>query len=112
MTSVNNRTGAVLVQENVQSDWSATTGLAKILNKPALKSVAITGSYDDLTDVPVWLEGEDDAEKVLMQTTSIPTADANDESVPSTSWVKYTVQDAMDTIGSITNSEIEEILSS
>lgn len=52
VTSVNNRTGAVLVQENVQSDWNATTGLAKILNKPALKAVATSGSYNDLTDTP------------------------------------------------------------
>lgn len=36
VTSVNNRTGNVMVQENVQSDWSATTGLAKILNKPTI----------------------------------------------------------------------------
>lgn len=52
VTSVNNRIGAVLVQENVQSDWNATTGLAKILNKPALKAVATSGSYNDLTDTP------------------------------------------------------------
>lgn len=52
VTSVNNRTGAVQVQENVQADWSATSGLAKILNKPALKRVATTGDYNDLDNIP------------------------------------------------------------
>jgi len=52
VTSVNNRTGAVMVQENVQSDWSATSGLAQILHKPALKRVATTGDYNDLDNLP------------------------------------------------------------
>lgn len=52
VTSVNNKTGAVSVQENVQSDWSATTGLAQILHKPALKRVATTGDYNDLDNLP------------------------------------------------------------
>lgn len=62
VTSVNNRTGNVMVQENVQSDWSATTGLAKILNKPALKSVAVTGNYSDLENTPdlsIYVQAED-----------------------------------------------------
>lgn len=62
VTSVNNRTGNVMVQENVQSDWSATTGLAKILNKPALKSVAVTGDYNDLENTPdlsIYAQAED-----------------------------------------------------
>jgi hypothetical protein len=37
---------------HVQSDWNATTGLAAILNKPVLSSIAITGSYNDLLDTP------------------------------------------------------------
>ena len=50
----------------VPSDWNATTGAARILNKPtlfsgnyadlsgkpALAEVATSGSYSDLTDVP------------------------------------------------------------
>lgn len=52
VTSVNNRTGNVMVQENVQSDWSATTGLAKILNKPSLHTVATSGDYEDLSNTP------------------------------------------------------------
>jgi hypothetical protein len=49
---VNNQTGSVYVQENVQSDWSAVSGNSAILNKPALKRVATTGSYNDLDDTP------------------------------------------------------------
>lgn len=52
VTSVNNQTGAVSVQENVQANWSATSGLAAILNKPALKRVATTGDYNDLDNLP------------------------------------------------------------
>ena len=36
----------------VNSDWNATSGLAKILNKPTLASVATSGSYNDLTNKP------------------------------------------------------------
>ena len=57
VTSVNNRTGAVLVQENVQSDWSATTGLAKILNKPTIpttyaSSSTAAGPADKTVSIP------------------------------------------------------------
>lgn len=36
----------------VNSDWNAASGVAQILNKPALAAVATSGSYDDLTDKP------------------------------------------------------------
>jgi len=36
----------------VNSDWNAVSGVAKILNKPALATVATSGSYNDLTDKP------------------------------------------------------------
>lgn len=36
----------------VQTDWSATTGLGVILNKPSLAEVATTGDYNDLTNKP------------------------------------------------------------
>jgi hypothetical protein len=36
----------------VNSDWNATTGVAQILNKPTLATVAISGSYADLTSKP------------------------------------------------------------
>lgn len=62
VTSVNNQTGAVSVQENVQANWNATSGLAAILNKPALKRVATTGDYNDLDNTPdlsVYAESSD-----------------------------------------------------
>jgi hypothetical protein len=37
---------------NIQSDWTATTGAAVILNKPTLSTVAITGDYSDLLNTP------------------------------------------------------------
>jgi len=37
---------------NVQADWNATTGLAVILNKPTLATVATSGSYNDLANKP------------------------------------------------------------
>ena len=36
----------------VNSDWNASSGVAQILNKPTLATVATTGSYNDLTDKP------------------------------------------------------------
>jgi hypothetical protein len=37
----------------VQTDWNATSGLAQILNKPALAAVATSGSYADLSGRPM-----------------------------------------------------------
>ncbi len=36
----------------VQSDWSASSGPSRILNKPTLATVATSGSYNDLADKP------------------------------------------------------------
>ena len=36
----------------VNSDWNATSGIAQILNKPTLATVATSGSYNDLSDRP------------------------------------------------------------
>ena len=36
----------------VNSDWNASSGVAKILNKPNLATVATTGAYSDLTGTP------------------------------------------------------------
>lgn len=36
----------------VNSDWNATSGVAEILNKPALATVATSGSYNDLSNKP------------------------------------------------------------
>ena len=36
----------------VNADWSATSGVEQILNKPTLATVATTGNYNDLTGKP------------------------------------------------------------
>ena len=36
----------------VNSDWNASSGVAKILNKPTLATVATSGSYNDLSNKP------------------------------------------------------------
>ena len=36
----------------VNSDWNADSGVAEILNKPTLATVATSGSYNDLTNKP------------------------------------------------------------
>lgn len=36
----------------VNSDWTASSGVAQILNKPSLSTVATTGAYSDLTGKP------------------------------------------------------------
>ena len=36
----------------VNTDWNATSGVAQILNKPTLATVATTGSYTDLLNQP------------------------------------------------------------
>ena len=37
----------------VNADWLATSGVAEILNKPVLATVATTGNYNDLLNIPV-----------------------------------------------------------
>lgn len=37
----------------VNSDWTAVSGVSQVLNKPNLATVAISGSYADLTNKPV-----------------------------------------------------------
>ena len=36
----------------VNADWNATSGIAQILNKPTLATVATSGSYNDLLNTP------------------------------------------------------------
>jgi len=61
--SVNGQTGVVSLDTddipegttnlyNIQSDWTAITGAAVILNKPTLATVATTGDYSDLLNTP------------------------------------------------------------
>ena len=55
VSTFNNDAGYVTANEiptQVNADWNATTGAAKILNKPNLAPVATSGSYSDLTNKP------------------------------------------------------------
>lgn len=59
VTSVNNTqpdtNGNVTISipaAQVNSDWNASSGVAQILNKPTLSTVATSGSYNDLSDKP------------------------------------------------------------
>lgn len=40
------------ISPQVNSDWNATSGVARILNKPTLATVATSGSYNDLSNKP------------------------------------------------------------
>lgn len=42
----------VIPAAQVNSDWNASSGIARILNKPTLATVATSGSYNDLTNRP------------------------------------------------------------
>lgn len=42
----------IIPAAQVNSDWSANTGVAQILNKPTLSTVATSGSYNDLSNKP------------------------------------------------------------
>ena len=44
----------------INADWNATVGPAKILNKPALSAVALSGNYEDLSGKPDNLATDDD----------------------------------------------------
>ncbi|MBN2778404.1 MAG: fibrobacter succinogenes major paralogous domain-containing protein [Bacteroidales bacterium] len=44
-------------EQNVNPDWNAVAGDAQILNKPALSTVATSGSYNDLGDKPAIFDG-------------------------------------------------------
>ena len=58
VTSVNNTSpvnGNVTLSipaAQVNSDWNASSGVAQILNKPSLATVATSGSYNDLSNKP------------------------------------------------------------
>lgn len=44
----------------VQTDWNETSGIASIKNKPNLAPVALTGSYNNLSDTPTLFSGSYD----------------------------------------------------
>jgi hypothetical protein len=67
VNSVNGKTGTVILNASdvgalpsstvipaaqVNSDWNASSGVAAILNKPSLATVATSGNYNDLSNKP------------------------------------------------------------
>lgn len=73
VTSVNGQTGDVTLSipaAQVNSDWNANSGVAEILNKPTLATVATSGSYTDLTNKPTIPDA--------IQTSTMPTASADE----------------------------------
>lgn len=81
---------------NVNADWNATEGDARILNKPTLATVATSGSYNDLSNKP-----------------TIPTVDVNKEYVDTQLATKsdlpdYTVFDIVMEITSSDNPSISQ----
>lgn len=75
VTSVNGQTGTVsltIPAAQVNSDWSAGSGLAQILNKPTLFS----GAYSDLTGKPTLFSG---AYSDLTGKPTIPAAQINSD---------------------------------
>lgn len=47
-----NVTANIVADTQVNADWNATSGVAQILNKPTLSTVATSGSYNDLSNKP------------------------------------------------------------
>lgn len=52
VTTLTNSAGTATGGTQVNADWNATSGVAQILNKPTLSTVATTGSYTDLSGKP------------------------------------------------------------
>lgn len=51
-TSVVNAQGIAEVPRQVNADWSSSAGASEILNKPNLATVATSGDYNDLSNLP------------------------------------------------------------
>jgi hypothetical protein len=56
ITIIDNGNGTITINSTggtqVNSDWNATSGVAEILNKPTLATVATSGDYNDLSNLP------------------------------------------------------------
>src|ERR1039458_3814104 len=74
------------VPAQVNSDWNAVSGVAQILNKPSLATVATSGSYTDLSSKPsipaAQVQTDWNASSgigVLLNKPSIPAAQVNSD---------------------------------
>lgn len=53
--SINGQTGVVsltIPAAQVNSDWNSISGVSRVLNKPSFAAVALSGSYNDLSNTP------------------------------------------------------------
>lgn len=78
----------------VNSDWNASSGVAQILNKPTLSTVATTGDYDDLTNKPTipaeqvqsnWNETDTSSKAYIQNKPTIPSPVTVDDALSTTS---------------------------
>ena len=71
----------------VNSDWSASSGVAAILNKPSLATVATTGDYSDLLNKPsipaAQVNADWNSSSGVSEILNKPTIPSGDELVPS-----------------------------
>ena len=89
---------------NVQSDWNASSGLAEILNKPTLATVATTGDYTDLINTPTLATVATTGDYTdLINTPTIPTV--SDSVYDATAWngntdaaTKNAIRDKIETL--------------
>ena len=72
----------------VNSDWNAASGVAQILNKPNLATVATTGNYSDLNGTPTipaapvqsdWNESDNTSLAYIQNKPTIPAAQVNSD---------------------------------
>ena len=74
--------------QQVNSDWNAGSGVAQILNKPALATVATSGSYNDLSNKPAIPSSSSWPNAASCPANQYETADANG-SGPTCAQVQY-----------------------
>lgn len=83
VTSVNNTQPdidgnvTITVPSQVNSDWDAVSGVAEILNKPNLATVATTGAYSDLTGTPTIPTVNDATLTIQVNSVDVQTFTAN-----------------------------------
>lgn len=101
----------------VNSDWSANSGVAQILNKPTLAAVATSGSYNDLSNKPTIPTVNNATLTIQKNGTTVKTFTANASSNVTANIVVPTVTSDLtndsgfiDEVSTITNARIDEIM--
>jgi hypothetical protein len=68
--------------QQVNSDWNASSGVAQILNKPALATVATSGNYNDLSNKPaIPVQGAHLVSGTMQGNTATLTGNSADETI-------------------------------